>query len=36
MPETLTAEEQAKRFGYNNDYIAFFPLDPPIPAACCA
>jgi uncharacterized protein len=24
---TLTAEEQSKRFGYNNDYIAFFPLD---------
>jgi uncharacterized protein len=26
-PTTLTAEEQSKRFGYNNDYIAFFPLD---------
>ena len=26
-PQNLTAEEQAKRFGYNNDYIAFFPLD---------
>ena len=26
-PRTLTAEEQARRFGYNNDYIAFFPLD---------
>jgi secreted PhoX family phosphatase len=26
-PRTLTAEEQAQRFGYNNDYIAFFPLD---------
>ena len=26
-PPHLTAEEQAQRFGYNNDYIAFFPLD---------
>ncbi len=26
-PATLTADEQARRFGYNNDYIAFFPLD---------
>jgi len=26
-PRTLTGEEQSKRFGYNNDYIAFFPLD---------
>ena len=26
-PQNLTADEQAKRFGYNNDYIAFFPLD---------
>ena len=26
-PTALTAEEQSKRFGYNNDYIAFFPLD---------
>jgi secreted PhoX family phosphatase len=26
-PQSLTAADQAKRFGYNNDYIAFFPLD---------
>lgn len=26
-PRTLTGEEQARRFGYNNDYIAFIPLD---------
>jgi uncharacterized protein len=25
-PHKLTAEEQERRFGYNNDYIAFFPL----------
>ena len=25
-PHKLTAEEQARRFGYNNDYIAFIPL----------
>jgi uncharacterized protein len=25
-PATLTAAEQDKRFGYNNDYLAFFPL----------
>ena len=25
-PHKLTAEEQARRFGYNNDYVAFFPL----------
>lgn len=26
-PLKLTAAEQEKRFGYNNDYVAFFPLD---------
>lgn len=26
-PAALTAAEQERRFGYNNDYIAFFPLD---------
>lgn len=26
QPSTLTAEEQTKRFGYNNDYIAYMPL----------
>jgi hypothetical protein len=26
-PRTLTAAEQTRRFGYNNDFIAFFPLD---------
>ncbi|MBN8531619.1 MAG: PhoX family phosphatase [Alphaproteobacteria bacterium] len=26
-PNTLTAEEQKKRFGYNNDYIAYMPLE---------
>jgi secreted PhoX family phosphatase len=26
-PRNLTAAEQARRFGYNNDYIAFFPLN---------
>jgi uncharacterized protein len=26
-PHQLAAEEQAQRFGYNNDYVAFFPLD---------
>jgi secreted PhoX family phosphatase len=26
-PRLLAAEDQALRFGYNNDYIAFFPLD---------
>lgn len=25
-PTTLTAQEQAARFGYNNDYLAFMPL----------
>jgi hypothetical protein len=35
-PRTLTAADQAKRFGYNNDYIAFFPLDEKGTALCCA
>ena len=26
-PVSLTDAEQEKRFGYNNDYVAFFPLD---------
>jgi secreted PhoX family phosphatase len=26
-PRSLSASEQARRFGYNNDYIAFFPLN---------
>jgi hypothetical protein len=26
-PATLTAADQDRRFGYNNDFIAFFPLD---------
>jgi len=25
-PDSLTADEQERRFGYNNDYIAFIPL----------
>ncbi|MGJ8655577.1 MAG: PhoX family protein [Akkermansiaceae bacterium] len=25
-PETLTADEQLKRFGYNNDFVGFIPL----------
>jgi secreted PhoX family phosphatase len=25
-PRTLTGPEQERRFGYNNDYVAFFPL----------
>lgn len=27
-PGALTAGEQEKRFGYNNDFIGFMPLDP--------
>jgi secreted PhoX family phosphatase len=27
-PATLTADGQTRRFGYNNDFIGFFPLDP--------
>jgi secreted PhoX family phosphatase len=26
-PRTLTGAEQARRFGYNNDFVGFFPLD---------
>ena len=26
-PSTLTATDQARRFGYNNDFVGFFPLD---------
>jgi secreted PhoX family phosphatase len=26
-PGTMTAADQARRFGYNNDFLAFFPLD---------
>jgi secreted PhoX family phosphatase len=26
-PRALTAADQARRFGYNNDFIGFFPLD---------
>lgn len=26
-PASMTAADQARRFGYNNDYIAFFPLE---------
>ncbi|WP_299596434.1 PhoX family phosphatase [uncultured Microbulbifer sp.] len=28
VPEKLDASEQSRRFGYNNDFIAFMPLDP--------
>jgi uncharacterized protein len=28
-PKALTAPEQARRFGYNNDYVAFFPVNAP-------
>ncbi|MBY0355974.1 MAG: PhoX family phosphatase [Rickettsiales bacterium] len=27
-PLTLTAEEQSRRFGYNNDFTAYVPLNP--------
>ena len=27
-PLTLTPEEQARRFGYNNDFTAFLPMTP--------
>ncbi|GAB2524596.1 PhoX family protein [Microbulbifer agarilyticus] len=27
-PDTLDAGEQSRRFGYNNDFLAFMPLDP--------
>jgi secreted PhoX family phosphatase len=26
-PRNLTAADQARRFGYNNDFVGFFPLD---------
>jgi len=26
-PRTLTGADQTRRFGYNNDFVAFFPLD---------
>lgn len=26
-PQGLTGADQGRRFGYNNDYVAFFPLD---------
>lgn len=26
-PRALTGTDQVRRFGYNNDYVAFFPLD---------
>ena len=35
-PQTLRAGEQAQRFGYNNDYIAFFPLDETGARGSCA
>ena len=28
VPERLDAKEQSRRFGYNNDFIAYMPLDP--------